>query len=78
MKPGRRFQGTMLGLAATATRIKVAHAGMAAVEPTTYEFSNPCGRATQTDRGQPGHQGGRGDVPERALGPDAMSGDGPG
>jgi hypothetical protein len=47
----------VLELAATAARIKVAHAAMAAVDPTIYEFFHPWGRPTQTHRGHPRYQG---------------------
>jgi hypothetical protein len=48
----------MLGPAATAGGIKVAHAAIAAADPAIYEFFQPWVRPTQTDRGQPRHQGG--------------------
>jgi hypothetical protein len=44
---------TSKALAATAGRIKVAHAAMAAAARPSTSSSHPCGRATETDRGEP-------------------------
>jgi hypothetical protein len=64
-------------LAATAARIKLAHAAMASGDPAVYEFSTHVDAQRKQIVASLAMRVEGGDHPERALRPDAMPGDRP-